>query len=223
MPSVMPSARTFDLCLAGETLTLLPQRAVWWEREKTLFVADLHLGKEATFRAAAIPVPDQTAQNLQQLSEAISETQAKRLIVLGDLIHARRGRCEITFSLVAHWRSRFADLQIDLVRGNHDDSSGDPPAAWKIHCDSEPLSLPPFVLRHYSEPTSEGAVLAGHLHPSVRLSGPGGDSARLACFLLRKNVLTLPAFSSFVDGAVIKVDAKDQVFGICEARILKLL
>ena len=33
-------------------LALLPQRAVWRAADRTLFVADVHIGKAASFRAA---------------------------------------------------------------------------------------------------------------------------------------------------------------------------
>lgn len=42
---------------AGYTFQLLPQRALWWASEKTLLVADVHLGKGATFRALGQPLP----------------------------------------------------------------------------------------------------------------------------------------------------------------------
>ena len=41
---------------AGEKLVLLPERAIWWAREKTLFIADPHFGKASTFRSAGLAV-----------------------------------------------------------------------------------------------------------------------------------------------------------------------
>ncbi len=216
------AAGALSITLAEETLTLLSQRAVWWAAQKTLFVADLHFGKEATFRAAAIPIPDQTAQNLRRLTSAIDATQVERLVILGDLIHARRGRCEKTFALISQWRAAQAELKIDLVRGNHDDSAGDPPSEWRIDCESEPRTMPPFQLRHHPKSVSGHVVLAGHLHPTVRLSGPARDSLKLPCFLLRDGVFNLPAFSGFVDGAVIRPLPGDRVFGICEEAVIQL-
>ena len=32
------------ITLAGEAVVLLPERALWWPRERALFVADVHLG-----------------------------------------------------------------------------------------------------------------------------------------------------------------------------------
>ena len=41
----------------GERLHLLPERAVWWPAAGLLLVADVHLGKAATFRRLGQPVP----------------------------------------------------------------------------------------------------------------------------------------------------------------------
>src|SRR3982074_1557313 len=49
--------------LAGEEIILLPERAIYWPRAETLFVADTHWGKDATFRAAAIAVPGGTLRD----------------------------------------------------------------------------------------------------------------------------------------------------------------
>ncbi|MEY3173412.1 MAG: hypothetical protein RLZZ436_1326 [Planctomycetota bacterium] len=210
----------------GESLTLLPSHAVWWPARQTLFVADLHFGKEATFRAAAIPVPDQTAGILERLCGVLSVTGARQLIVLGDLIHARRGRCETTFRQVGDWRRESrADLDVLLVRGNHDIAAGDPPADWHIRSISEPFSLAPFALTHVP-PAAGGGIgqpaVAGHLHPMVRLSGPARDSLRLPCFLLRAEVLVLPAFSGFVDGKVARIELGDRVFAVAGQRVVEV-
>lgn len=211
-----------SVILAGETLALLPQRAAWWESAKTLFVADLHLGKEATFRAAGMPVPDQTERLLCRLSWLVEHYNSSRLIVLGDLIHSRRGRCEKTFELITNWRRSNSDLSVELIRGNHDKASGDPPKEWQIVCRQEPFPCQPFVLCHYPEAVGESPGLAGHLHPAVRLTGRGRDLLKLPCFLLRREMLVLPAFSEFVDGANLKLLDGDRVFGICDNAVHEL-
>jgi metallophosphoesterase superfamily enzyme len=43
-------------------ILLLPGRAAFLPASATLLVADLHLGKAATFRQAGIPVPEGSAQ-----------------------------------------------------------------------------------------------------------------------------------------------------------------
>ena len=61
-----------DCSVAGETLVLLPERAAYWPARKSLFVADFHLGKAATFRRAGIPLPSgTTSENVERLGRAI--------------------------------------------------------------------------------------------------------------------------------------------------------
>lgn len=201
-----------ELPFAGERLLLTPERGVWWPDRRTVFVADLHLGKAATFRMAAIPIPDATHADLARLDSLLERTGAAELVILGDLIHARRGRCETTFEAVTRWRSRRPDLSIRLVRGNHDLRAGQPPAAWSFEILPDDAELGPFALRHYPDPIGRPA-LAGHLHPKIRLEH-GGDRLDLPCYLLRRDVLVLPAFTHFSDSTRIRRDPADQVFAI---------
>jgi metallophosphoesterase superfamily enzyme len=46
-------------------------------------------------------------------------------------------------------------------------------------------------------------VLAGHLHPVIRLNGPGRDSLRTPCFVVGVRQIVLPAFGEFVGGSIV--------------------
>jgi metallophosphoesterase superfamily enzyme len=90
--------------LAGEDVWLLPERALFWKRAATLIIADPHVGKPGAFRAAAIAAPEGTTiADLERLSTAIRRCGAQRLIVLGDLLHARSGRTAATMSAFEEW------------------------------------------------------------------------------------------------------------------------
>ena len=133
----------------GETLWLLPQRAVYWPRVGALIIADAHFGKAATFRAGGIPVPGgTTAEMLRRLSAALDATAATRLLVLGDLLHARAGRAPEMLAQVAAWRATRPDLGITLIRGNHDSRAGDPPGEWGVECLDAPVVELPFTWHH---------------------------------------------------------------------------
>ncbi|NJM09145.1 ligase-associated DNA damage response endonuclease PdeM [Candidatus Gracilibacteria bacterium] len=199
--------------IAGESVLLMPERALYWPRGGALFVADLHWGKAAAFRAAAIAVPEQaTAADLARLDAALERSGARQLYLLGDLFHARSGRSDPTLAAIAAWRARHPELAIVLVRGNHDKHAGDPPADWGIDCVSEPYPRLLFVLRHTPEPDERGYVLAGHLHPAVALHGRGRQRERLPCFLFGQQYGLLPAFGSFTGSATIQPTAQDRVF-----------
>ena len=81
---------------AGRTaadVVLLPGRAAFLPSSATLLVADLHLGKAATFRKAGIPVPEGSAQaDLARLARLVRETSARRLVIVGDLLIAPYAR-----------------------------------------------------------------------------------------------------------------------------------
>ncbi len=201
-----------EITFGGERLLLTPERGVWWPARRSVFVADLHLGKAATFRAASIPIPDATGEDLASLDQLLARTGATELIILGDLIHARRGRCETTFEAVTRWRSARPDLAVRLVRGNHDIKAGKPPVAWSMTTLPDDAELGPFALRHHPDPIGRPA-LAGHLHPKVRLE-LAGDRLDLPCYLLRKDVLVLPAFTRFSDSTRIRWEPDDQVYPI---------
>lgn len=209
--------------LAGEEALVLGERALHLTTRKTLLVADLHLGKAATFRAAAIPMPGgTTTETLRRLSSALERTSAQRLLILGDLFHARSGRAPSTLAAVASWREAHAQLEMVLVRGNHDVHAGDPPADWRVTCYDGSLHEPPFVFQHEPLAAQDGYVLAGHLHPAALLNGRGRQSLKLPCFHLTAKVGTLPAFGEFTGGAVIRPKRGDRVFVVVEGQVIQV-
>jgi uncharacterized protein len=212
-----------EVVVAGETLHLLPERAVYCPRARTLIVADLHWGKEETFRASAIPIPIGPIQaDLKRLDSALDRTGANRLLVLGDLWHARAGMAESLFGELRPWRASHAGLDIELVRGNHDRRAGPPPSELRIAVRDEPALEPPFVLRHFPEPSPDGYVVAGHLHPAVMLRGTGGERLRLPCFWFGEAVGLLPAFGGFTGSADVNPGPGDQVFVIADGEVIRV-
>jgi uncharacterized protein len=209
--------------LAGEQLILLPERALFWPRGEMLIAADLHWGKAATFRAAGLAIPQGgTADDLARLDRALRRTGARRLALLGDLLHARAGRAETLLEQIGSWRARWPDLDILLIRGNHDRGAGDPPPEWGFRCVDEPFAAAPFVLRHHPRASPDGYVLAGHTHPAVRLRGAGRQQLRLACFWFGPHVGVLPAFGGFTGSAVVSPAAEDRVFAVAGDEVLSV-
>ncbi len=207
--------------LAGTEVALLAERALWWPARRTLVVADLHWGKGATFRAAGIPVPHgSTADDLARLTRALDRTGATRLVILGDLFHARAGReAAATLAPLRRWRERHASVELLLVRGNHDRHAGDPPADLGIACADAPVRDAPFVHRHHPEPDPTGYVLSGHLHPAARLVGPGRLRERLPAFVIGPRAAILPAFGSFTGGAEPELGEGDRLW-VCAGQLV---
>ena len=177
----------------------------------------------AAREAAAIPLPGGTTrETLRRLSNAIERTGAQRLLILGDLFHARSGRAASTLAAVASWREDYAQLEMVLVRGNHDVHAGDPPTDWRVTCYDGPLLEPPFVFQHEPHAAADGYVVAGHLHPAALLNGRGRQSLKLPCFHLTESVGTLPAFGEFTGGAVGRPKRGDRVFVVVEGEVVRI-
>lgn len=135
-----PASVSCDVQWAGETVQLLPDRALFWPAEQTLFIADLHIGKAATYRTLGQPVPGgTTAENLSRLTAQITRHAPQRIIFLGDFLHAAAARTPAILQALAAWRLRHADVSMTLVRGNHDSCAGDPPAQLQIEVVDEPF------------------------------------------------------------------------------------
>ncbi len=210
----------------NQSWELLPQKALHWPRQSAAIVADVHFGKAASFRHHGVPVPrGTTARDLARLSDIIEHTRCERLIVLGDLLHAKHGRDDQTMCAVAAWRAMHASLDVLLVRGNHDRVAGDPPAEWRILCVDEPHAIEGISLRHappddsartaMSSATARETTIAGHVHPCVRLCDVvDGSSMRAPCFVVSPRAILLPAFGSFTGAHPVRPREGDRVFAV---------
>lgn len=209
--------------LHGESVELHADRALYWPAGGTLFVADVHLGKAAAFRAGGVPVPrGGTDADLARLSALLARTRAARLVVLGDFLHAAAGRVAALDAAFRAWRATQAQLVMTLVRGNHDDRAGDPPPAWGVDVVPEPHPLAPFLACHLPVSPTSGYALCGHLHPGVCLSGTADIPARLPCFVLGARRAILPAFGGFTGLAMVRRARTDRVVAIAGTRLFEL-
>lgn len=236
-------AQGLDRELAGESVRFLAAHALWWPRLRTVFVADVHLGKTESFRALGVPVPSgPTGATLDRLARLVLACSAERLVVLGDLLHARAAQSDAVMTPFRAWRRAHAALTVTLVRGNHDGHAGDPPADLAIEAVDAPHALGPFALCHdhtdglrhedadvapaqrrLSQPLdSPGYRLEGHLHPAVRLSARVGRSLRLPCFCIGPTRTLLPAFGDFTGTALIRPASDESILAIAHGQLLAL-
>ncbi|RZL60657.1 MAG: ligase-associated DNA damage response endonuclease PdeM [Variovorax sp.] len=199
MTTLLDSRSHCQVDWAGEHLHLLPERALWWPAQQVLFIADLHLGKAATYRALGQPVPGGTTQeNLARIDALIARCAPRRIVFLGDFLHAAPARSVLP--TVAAWRAQHGAVAMTLVRGNHDSRAGDPPPELHIDLVDEPWLLGPFACCHHPQVHATHFVLAGHWHPACMLRGNGRDRMRMPCFVSDARQAILPAFGEFTGG-----------------------
>jgi DNA ligase-associated metallophosphoesterase len=214
---------TTTITVGGQALALLPQKAAFLPDSRTLLVADAHIGKAVSFRRLGVPVPrGTTSENFALLTALTTRLGVKRIVFLGDFLHSVRSHAPSTMGAAARWRELHAELELTLVRGNHDDRAGDPPAHLRITAVDEPLHLGGLALCHHPDTVAEGYVLAGHIHPCVSLAGRAHDRLRLPCFLFGERVGVLPAFGSFTGMHPVRPQMGDRVFGVADDRVVEV-
>lgn len=192
------------LRLADAELVIDPSGALWWERERMLIVADLHLEKGSSLAARGVPLPPyDTAETLGLLAH-VADKYAPRIIVsLGDGFHDRRAGERVS----AADRERIAALQTGRdwiwVAGNHDpDPVPGIGGVW-----AQELAAGLLKLRHEPAARDAEGEIAGHLHPvaQLRLRGQG---VRRRCMIANASRAIMPAFGAFAGG----LSVRDPVF-----------
>lgn len=213
----------YTLEIAGEICTLLPERAVYWHTSQTLIVADMHLGKAASFRAAAVPVPRGTTDDtLSRLDTALQRTAARRLVVLGDMMHDKVIHQSGSARKFAAWRASHRSLAVQLIRGNHDAKAGEPPADWQVDCIDAPVLEGPFAFCHEPDNFPSCMAWAGHVHPCVVLHGPGGESMRMPCFVVSSDLVLLPSFGAFTGAYTVRPARTDRIFVVADQTVIRV-
>ncbi len=129
------------------------------KQQKTLIIADLHLGWEINLAKKGIHVPSQMPKIRQKLMQLVNKTKLDTLIILGDVKHT------IAKAESAEWRdiSEFFETirtkirDVQIVRGNHDGNL-------------EPLLLPTIQLHPSTGiALNTTGLFHGHTWPAKKL------------------------------------------------------
>ena len=209
---------SIDLC--GELVHLLPERALWWPKEKTLVVADLHWGKGGHFRKNGIAIPVQAQQDDEaRLSRLIQQRKADRVVIAGDLFHSSSNQ---QVEIFAHFRNAHASVHLDLVVGNHDILKGEQYDRYGLAQHQDCFVLAPFCIAH-DMCHSEHFVLHGHIHPALRIKSQGYHQAavRLACFAQMQDRMVLPAFGRFTGTHLLEPKALRHAYVVADDEVIQ--
>lgn len=199
---------------------MLPYKAIYIEKHKTLIVSDIHLGKVGHFRNAGIAIPGGLAEaDLVTLDMILQEIEVNELFVLGDLFHSG---VNYDVRLFDAWRDVHHNIDINLVKGNHDIMSDEIYSHFEIRLHKKYFLWNRFLFTH--KPLDESVqlngcdyVFCGHIHPGVRLIGKGKQAVNLPCFHFTEKQCVLPAFGEFTGKCIVKPNGKDRVFVVAKS------
>jgi DNA ligase-associated metallophosphoesterase len=204
--------------LLGEEFRLLWQRGIYWPARRALLLADLHLGKVTHFRKSGLPLPARANErDVEELVDLINGLRPAKLFFLGDLFHSHYNP---EWEMFGQIRRHFADVEFNLVPGNHDILSDYQYARHGVILRPQSFRIGDFVLSHFPQ-KSEGYNIAGHVHPCFSVHGTARQKETLPCFVFGKEGAILPAFGSYTGMARVRPTGADQVYIIVEQEVLK--
>jgi DNA ligase-associated metallophosphoesterase len=211
-----------EIELRGERLLLHPERAIEWPARRTLIVADTHFAKDDIFRRAGIALPRGPAVgDLQRLDGLVTATACERLLILGDFVHGATRDGDSFPHAFRVWRECRPELSVNIVAGNHDRREA--ASKWRdlTSWHEKALVEAPFVFSHEPGASTEGYVLAGHLHPVWRFGRRSGGG-RVPVFWRRPEWLVLPSFGGFTGGVNVPREAGDVIYIAAPERVMAL-
>ena len=203
----------------NQTIELLPGKAALLP-DRTLVVADLHLGKATAFQAKGLAIPEGDSHaDLNRLGTICELVRATRIVINGDLFHSPAGLSTEIERLLETWLFTIG-LPVVLVVGNHDRKLSRLPDWLEAVHSVEHAGV---HLVHDPADAPEGVpVVAAHWHPVAKIADGKRTALRLPCFLLRRNVLVLPSFGSFTGGAIVGREEGDRLFVAPGDRVIEV-
>jgi DNA ligase-associated metallophosphoesterase len=207
-----PENQVTKVLFAHETWQLLPEKAVYWPRQKTLIISDVHLGKAKHFQSQGISIPgDLGRKDIARIAVLLQQYQPQTCLFLGDLFHAKENSdWELLVALIQDYPA----VRFVLVKGNHDFLADKSYERAGLHvCDRFEVATVVF-LHEPQENKRDLFTIVGHVHPGVLLKGPARARFRLPCFYVEPQQMILPAFGNFTGLYTMQPRGHDRVFGV---------
>ena len=208
---------------AGRSIELRSDGSAYDADERALWVADLHLGKDASFRSAGVPVPEgPTQRTLGRLTRAIEACSARRVIVVGDLVHNVASWSDETTAAWRSWREGVAGVEVILVRGNHDRGWSKWPRDLELQVVESGWCSGGVRFCHEPAAQVEAATVSGHLHPGFAVRERSGGRLLAGCFWVQPTQLVLPAYGAFTGFGRIAPQSGDRVVMLVDGSLWEL-
>lgn len=186
-------------------------------------------------------------EELERLGMLTRLTRCRRVLVLGDLLHASVGVTPHIVERVAAARRGWT-CDVAVVPGNHDRVLARVADAWNLELLPAVVREAGLIFRHdpppshplaqsawrtameHDEPEPRGGgdsagadafTWCGHLHPALG-TGDRGGSQKVPCFVVWSGLGVLPAFSRFTAGSPMTPGPGVRTYAIAEGRVSEI-
>ena len=220
--------------MAVKFLTDYP--AAFVPEEKSLVIAELHLGLEYEIYKSGISILPQREKFLESLEKLIEITNAKKLVIVGDIKHKVPGSSLREDKEIPKFLEQISSkLKTILVKGNHDDRIEEIlPSNIKIYS-ARGFKMKKYGFFHgHAWPSKTlmkcDYLFMGHIHPAIEFRDGFGyrnsekvwikgnlDENRIKKhYDLQKtgklNIIVIPTFNNILGGkAVNRVSKEEQI------------
>ncbi|MBA3663290.1 MAG: ligase-associated DNA damage response endonuclease PdeM [Bacteroidetes bacterium] len=213
------SESLLEIELSGESLYLLPQKAVYRPSLKQLILSDVHLGKGTHFRKQGLPLPHSShLKDIDTLHFLFDKWEPMTVLILGDLFHSDYNKEWLWFKSLL---LQYPYIQFILIEGNHDILE-DEHYALKNLFKTERLEDEHFIFSHHPTNENQKINFCGHIHPGVRIEGTAKQSEKLPCFYFCKQQFILPAFGYLTGLQILKPEAGARCFLVAGVTVVEL-
>jgi len=184
---------------------------LYFVKEKTLVVGDIHIGLEEAMNKEGIMVPRKGLKKvLEHFNRIFSMADVDIVVINGDMKHEfgeiSRQEWQLTLKLLDYLIEK--SKKVILIKGNHDKVLG--PIAEKREIkvvDSYVVGRVRILHGHKEDKFDEEVLLIGHDHPCVSLRNEVRVE-KYKCFLkgkwTNKTLIVLPSFNFVSEGTDIR-------------------
>jgi uncharacterized protein len=174
-------------------------------QEETALAADLHLGYGWAQRRRGQLGPLAEGSAAELVLHAATQLAARRLVLLGDIVHAPHPAAEERTAIEQALRTLAQAFQLVCVLGNHDRRFAEDFASLKLDCRTQ-WESPALIAIHGDKLplAARNYTALGHFHPAATIRDAVHVRRRLPCFLASPYAVVLPAISPFAAGSDVR-------------------
>ncbi len=167
---------------------------------KTLIISDVHLGFEYEYWRRGIFIPDQTDYLIKRLNDLIEKTNAKKVVINGDLKHTIASVKRQEKSDIEKFMNSIK-AEITVIAGNHD-------GGLDMKMEKYLMVGKNYVLHGHTRADEKilkkaSSVIIGHNHPILVTKDYAGRHYTRVWVIgnyMGKRIVIMPAFNPFIGG-----------------------